>query len=91
MTETSKAQQEEPHEPKPHEPNRKMVDEPVQPSEEEQKRIDLILKEAQERHVIKRAVHTVTGHPEEQVHWGSVDEGATCSCGAHWTNADMRV
>lgn len=50
-----------------------------------------ILESATGKHVVKRAVHAVTGHPRSDVYWGDAIEGATCACGAHWTNADMRV
>jgi hypothetical protein len=64
------------------------IDAPVETDEERKERI---LATAEGRHVIKRMVHSVKGHPREQVYWGSMAEGATCECGEHWTAADMRV
>lgn len=38
-----------------------------------------------------RLKHGILGHPRDQVYWGTAIEGATCQCGAHWTNADYRA
>jgi hypothetical protein len=32
--------------------------------------------------LLKRLRHELLGHPKEEVHWGSLAEGATCQCGA---------
>jgi len=38
--------------------------------------------------MLKRIKHFFNGYPKEEVTWGTLAEGATCKCGAHWTLAD---
>lgn len=39
--------------------------------------------------LMKKLGHALFGHPRDQVHWGTVAEGATCQCGARKTLADF--
>lgn len=60
---------------------------------EEMERISSILEDSS-RPLIKRIgtklLHAVNGHPESNVYWGTISEGATCACGAHKDPAASR-
>lgn len=40
------------------------------------------------KRALRRVWHVLSGHPGEQVYWGTPDQGAKCGCGARWTRAD---
>jgi hypothetical protein len=41
--------------------------------------------------ILRYVWHAFAGHPRDQVIWGNVHEGASCSCGYRWTIADYQV